>query len=80
MKQLPIEITNEQLSQELDMWFNNEECKALVRKIGFIQRSPSRLTCSEFFNLLTIEALNELTVSYQGFCDIHEDRNPNLQI
>ena len=26
MKQLPIEITNEQVCQELDMWFNNEEC------------------------------------------------------
>jgi hypothetical protein len=29
VKQLPIEITNEQVSQELDMWFNNEECAAV---------------------------------------------------
>jgi hypothetical protein len=80
MKQLPIEITNEQVNQELDMWFSNEECEALARKSGFIQRSTSRLTGSEFFNLLTIEALNEPTISYEGFCDILEERNPNLLI
>ncbi len=80
MKQLPIEITNEQVGQELDMWFNNEECEALARKTSFIQRSTSRLTGSEFFNLLTVEALNEPTISYEGFCDILEERNPNLQI
>jgi hypothetical protein len=62
------------------MWFKNEECEALARKTGFIQRSTSRLTGSGFFNLLTVEALDEPTVSYEGLCDILEERNPNSQI
>jgi hypothetical protein len=66
LKQLPIEITNEQIGQELDMWFNNEACEALARESGFIQRSTSRLTGSAFFNLLTVEALDEPTISYEG--------------
>ena len=62
------------------MWFNNEECEALARKTGFIQRSTSRLTGSGFFNLLTVEALDEPTISYEGLCDILEARNPNSPI
>jgi hypothetical protein len=80
LKQPPIEITNEQVGQELEMWFKNEECEALARKTGFIQRSTSRLTGSGFFNLLTVEALDEPTISYEGLCDILEERNPNSQI
>ena len=80
LKQLPIEITNEQVSQELDMWFNNEACEALARETGFIQRSTSRLTGSDFFNLLTVVALDEPDISYEGLCDILEDRNSNAQI
>jgi hypothetical protein len=80
LKQLPIEITNEQIGQELDMWFNNEACEALARETGFIQRSTSRLTGSAFFNLLTVEALDEPTISYEGLCDIFEERNSNAQI
>jgi hypothetical protein len=77
LKQPLIEITNEQINQELDMWFNNEECEALARETGFIQRSTSRLTGSSFFNLLTVEAVDEPTISYEGLCDILEERNPN---
>ena len=51
------------------MWFNNEECEALARKTGFIQRSTSRLTGSGFFNLLTVEALDEPTISYEELLD-----------
>ena len=80
LKQSPIEITYEQVDQELDMWFKNEECEALARKTSFIQRSTSRLTGSGFFNLLTVEALDEPTISYEGLCDILEERNPNSQI
>ncbi|MGZ8904070.1 MAG: hypothetical protein ACXW0H_11025, partial [Methylobacter sp.] len=28
MKQPPIEITNEQVGQKLEMWFKNKECEA----------------------------------------------------
>jgi hypothetical protein len=80
LKQSTIEITKEQVGQELDMWFKNEECEALARETGFIQRSTSRLTGSGFFNLLTVEALDEPTISYEGLCDFLEDRNPNAQI
>ncbi len=62
------------------MWFNNEECEALARETGFIQRSTSRLTGSSFFNLLTVEAVDEPTISYEGLCDILEERNPNSRI
>ena len=62
------------------MWFNNEACDALARETGFIQRSTSRLTGSGFFNLLTVEALDEPTISYEGLRDILEERNPNSQI
>ena len=80
LKHLSIEITNEQIGQELDMWFNNEECEALARETGFIQRSTSRLTGSGFFNLLTVEALDEPIISYEGLCDILEERDSNAQI
>lgn len=80
MKQPAIEITNEQVGQELEMWFKNEECETLARETGFIQRSTSRLTGSGFFNLLTVEVLNEPTISYEGLCDLLEERDPNSQI
>jgi hypothetical protein len=80
LKQPPIEITNEQIGQELEVWFNNKECEALARKTGFIQRSTSRLTGNGFFNLLTVETLDEPTISYEGLCDILEERNPNSQM
>jgi len=80
LKQPAIEITNQQVGQELDMWFNNEECEVLARETGFIQRSTSHLTGSGFFNLLTVEVLDEPTISYEGLCDIIEDRNPRAQI
>ena len=79
MKQ-PIEITNEQVGQELDMWFKNEAYEALAQETGFIQRSTSRLTGSSFFNLLTVEILDEPTVSYEGLCDILEERHPDVRI
>ena len=59
------------------MWLNNEECEALARETGFIQRSTSRLTGSGIFNLLTVEALNEPIISYEGLCDILEERDSN---
>ena len=62
------------------MWFSNEACEALARETGFIQRSTSRLTGSAFFNLLTVEALDEPTIRYEGLCDILEERNSNAQI
>ena len=62
------------------MWFTNEACEALARETGFIRRSSSRLTGSDFFNLLTVVALNEPSISYEGLCDILEERNPNAQI
>ena len=42
--------------------------------------STSRLTGSEFFNLLTICVMDEPNISYEGMCDILEQRNPELQI
>ena len=62
------------------MWFKNEACEALARETGFIQRSTSRLTGSLFFNLLTVEILDEPTVSYEGLCDILEERHPDVRI
>lgn len=80
MKQRSIEIPHEQVNQELDLWFNNEECEVLARETGFIQRRTSRLTGRDFFNLLTVEMLDEPTISYEGLCDRLEDRNPDVQI
>ena len=62
------------------MWFNNEACEALARQTGFIRSSNSRLTGSAFFNLLTVEAMDEPTISYEGLCDILEDRNSDAQL
>jgi hypothetical protein len=80
MKQRPIKMTAGSIGQHLAMWFSHDECEALARKTGFIQRSTSRLTGSDFFNLLTVETLNEPTISYEGLCDLLEDRQPNRQI
>ena len=54
-----MEIANEQLSKELEEWFSTDELETLARKTGFIQRSTSRLTGRELFNLLTVELLEE---------------------
>jgi hypothetical protein len=80
LKQSAIQISNGQLGKELEVWFNNEACETLARKTRFIQRSTSRLTGSEFFNLLTVGVLDEPTISYEGLCDLLEQRNPELQI
>ena len=77
---MSIEITNRHIEQELDLWFNNEECEVLARETGFIQRSTSRLTGSGFFNLLTVEVMDEPTISYEGLCDILEEREPNASM
>jgi hypothetical protein len=71
---------NQQVIQELENRFNTETCEKLARETGFIQRSTSRVNGSEFFNLLTVETINEATISYEGLCDILEERNPGLQI
>lgn len=80
MKSSSIKIANEQIRQELDTWLSNEECEALAQETGFIQRSTSRLTGSDFFNLLTVDVLDEPTISYEGLCDILEERNPTTRI
>ena len=80
LQSLPIEITNRHIEQELDLWFNNEECEVLARETGFIQRSTSRLTGSGFFNLLTVEVMDEPTISYEGLCDILEEHEPNASM
>jgi hypothetical protein len=53
-----MKITNEQLGKELEEWFRADELETLASKIGFIQRSTSRLTGRELFNLLTVEGRN----------------------
>ncbi|NOQ65285.1 MAG: hypothetical protein GQ582_12305 [Methyloprofundus sp.] len=75
-----IEVNQEQISQELDMWFKKEECEALARQTGFIQRSSSKLTGSSFFNLLTVGTLSEPTISYEGLCDQLEEADPAMTI
>ncbi len=62
------------------MWFNNETCEALARETGCIRHSTSRLTGRAFFDLLTVEALDKPAISYEGLCDILEERYPNTQI
>jgi hypothetical protein len=50
MEASPIEILTGQLCRELDAWFDAGECETLARATGgFIQRSTSRLTGSDFF-------------------------------
>ena len=80
MKHPAIEITNGQPGKELGVWFNNEACETLARETGFIQRSSSRITGSEFFNLLTVGIMDEPAISYEGMCDILEQHNPDLQL
>jgi len=75
-----MEIANEQVSKELEEWFRVDELETLARKTGFIQRSTSRLTGSELFNLLTVEILEEPHISYEGLCDRLEARNPNIRL
>lgn len=75
-----MKITNEQLGKELEDWFRVDELETLARKTGFIQRSTSRLTGRELFNLLTVQILEEPHISYEGLCDLLEARNPGLRI
>lgn len=49
MEAAPLETLTNQLCQEWDAWFSIGECETLARTTGFIQRSTSRLTGSDFF-------------------------------
>jgi hypothetical protein len=75
-----METANEQLVKELEEWFKTDELETLARETRFIQRSTSRLTGRELFNLLTVELLEEPQISYEGLCDRLEACNPNLRI
>jgi hypothetical protein len=49
MEASSIETLTDQMCQALDNWFDAGECETLARTTGFIQRSTSRLTGSDFF-------------------------------
>ncbi|WP_017839832.1 hypothetical protein [Methylotuvimicrobium buryatense] len=49
MEAAPIETLTHQIDQYLATWFDEETCETLAKSSGFIQRSTSRLTGSDFF-------------------------------
>lgn len=49
MDAVPLATLTGQLCQQLEAWFDAGECETLARATGFIQRSTSRLTGSDFF-------------------------------
>jgi len=49
MEAAPIETLTHQIDQYLAAWFDAETCDTLAKSSGFIQRSTSRLTGSDFF-------------------------------
>ena len=80
MERSPLEINRAHIGTELEIWFQNEACESLARETGFIQRSTSRLTGSAFFNLLTVGAVGETAISYEGLCDVLEGYQSDLKM
>ncbi len=80
MERSPLEITRARIGTELEIWFQNEACESLARETGFIQRSTSRLTGNAFFNLLTVGAIGEAAISYEGLCDVLEGYQSDLKM
>lgn len=80
MNQSSITNINQHIIHELAENFNDETCENLARETGFIQRSTSRLSGRDFFDLFTAETMGEATISYEGLCDILEERHSDLKI
>lgn len=69
-----------ELREELRIWFTDEILETMAKTTGFIKRRSSRLSAKEFFNLVTVDVLQEPNISYQGLCDKLESRNPAISI
>ena len=69
-----------ELGEELKTWFTDDMLETMAKTTGFIKRRSSRLTAKEFFNLVTVDILQEPNISYEGLCDKLESRNPAISM
>ena len=56
--------------------FDPEQLESLARQSEFIQRSTSKLTGTDFAELLSTEMLDNAAVSLEGLCDLLRQLNP----
>lgn len=69
-----------QINQAIGNIFNQKQLEKLARKTGFIQRSTSKITGSNFLELMTTEIIQEPKISYEGLCDRLRTINPEANI
>jgi hypothetical protein len=69
-----------QINQAIGNIFNHKQLEKLARKTGFIQRSTSKITGSNFLELMTTEIIQEPNISYEGLCDRLRAINPEANI
>ena len=60
--------------------FDQDSLELLARTTGFIKRSTTKITGSDFIQLLTVEIAHEPSISYDGLCDRLKEINPNADI
>jgi hypothetical protein len=60
----------------MEQVYNEERLVGIARRVGFIERSTSRLRGDDFVKLLTTEMLTLPTISLPGMCDILRKINP----
>jgi hypothetical protein len=68
------------INQAIENLFNQNQLEKLARKTGLIQRSTSKITGSNFLELMTTEIIQEPNISSEGLCDRLRTINPEANI
>lgn len=68
------------IGEKISEVFNGTKLNDLAKKVGFVQRSTSRIEGEDFVRLMTTEILGEETVSTEGLCDILRRINPKADM
>lgn len=64
----------------MEQVFSKEWLVTTARRVGFIQRSTSRLEGDDFVKLLTTEMLAHPAISLPGMCDVLREINPKADM
>ncbi|MCP4105310.1 MAG: IS4 family transposase [Desulfobacteraceae bacterium] len=68
------------IGEKISEVFDGTKLNDLAKKVGFVQRSTSRIEGEDFVQLMTTEILGEETVSTEGLCDILRQINPKADM
>ncbi len=68
------------IGEKISEVFEGTKLNDLAKKVGFVQRSTSRIEGEDFVQMMTTEILGEEGVSTEGMCDILRQINPKADM